>query len=596
MEIKSLALFTSIILMFLAAQGCRCLICDNNEGEDPQYNLGKLVNSPYDEFAPVVLSENKLVFTSNKGTVGDYIKDDRFYGEDIYISLLNENHWQNAHLLDEPANTFNNEGTLAKTVLNNGRHTIMARSHSTDGFGGVDLYLAKFNGEVFFDFKNLGEKINTVYWEAHPTLSNDGKILVFASNRPNGYGGSDLYISYKDGNSWSNPENLGPKINTERNELSPYLITGKKDILFYSTEDSQNELNIYYNFLMGKNKWGSKRLIENNVNTQFNEAFPCITEDLETIYFCSDRPGGCGGYDLYKAPLKIEDECNGIKGKILDKNTGEPILANANVVIRDNAEILNRVKSKVPNNEYFIEELCIGKYNFEISAAGYFPLDTMINVNFQDEYLTHYLTAKPPLEPKKVFDLREYNIPFFVTGYYKLNTKENLSILRNRINTDLANVSYIENPGNKYDRYADKIESIFKDSVYSFVIDSLLSEINIEDEFVEIEVFGYTDPRKLSSIYVEETIQYDDIAVYNNSIINNEVLSNLRAYYTMVYLDELLMQNVEYRELKNKGRITYKIKGLGVDTQQKDFNKEIDYDARRRVQIKIWQRPLNDNQ
>jgi len=584
-----------IIMILSVVQGCRCLICDNNGESNPKNNLGQLINSPYDDFAPVIIGD-RLVFTSSKEGVSGYIPDDNFYGEDLFIASREDNVWRKALLLDKPATTSTNEGTIGQIALNKNDYTIIARSHAESGFGGSDLYLAKYNGRTFYDFSNLGEKFNTENWESQPTLSSDGNILIFASNRPGGFGGSDLYIAHKNGQTWSEPTNLGTNINTEADEISPHLSIKENTILFYASESGDNNnSDIYYNYLKNDNDWYTKQLLTTDINSGYNDAFPFVTSDASTIYFCSDRPGGCGGFDLYSAPLMLEQPCKGIKGKVLDKNTMEPLLTKSIIQIKEISAQKSFISSltDLPRSEYLVDQLCTGKYNFHIEAAGYYAKDTLVEVNLQSDILVHSLTPLPEPEPQKVFDLREYNIPFFVTGYYKLNTKENLNILRSRINTDLASATYIENPGEKYDRYSAKIESIFKDSIYSFVSDSLLPFFkNIENEYLEFEVFGYTDPRKLSSTYIENNIEFDQVNVKKGSEINNKVLSNLRAYHTMMYLDEMLKSNADYLVHRKNGKISFKIQGMGVDTIKKDITKEVDYDARRRVQIKIWLRPV----
>lgn len=597
-KIIFIKIFLFISVIFLISQGCRCLICENQGKDNPQYNLGQLINSTYDDFAPILLDNKTIIFSSNRGGMYGFIVDTKFYGEDLFLSKVYDGAWTKPTILEFPTSTGYNEGTISLVNLNNNLSTIIARTHSPQGIGGSDLYLTNFNGINFDEFKNLGSEINTQYWESHPSISGDGNILIFSSNRPGGLGGADLYVSFKMGNSWSIPQNLGPNINTEFDEISPFLsLYDNETILFYSSNYLGKDFNILYAFQKNDFNWYNSIELDNKINSSFNEMFPAITDDFKYIYFSSDRPGGCGALDLYSAPLFIEKPCPEFEGIILDEETKKPLIVKTKIKISsvyDNFEIINS-ESIIPRSEFIVKNLCSGDYIITMSAKGYLTKDIDFNIGLKRDKRIFTLKSVSSNPPKKIFDLKEYNIPFFVTGYYKLNTTENLEILRKRLKTDLATARYIENPGNKYDKYAEKIESIFRDSVYTFVIDTLLPEIRIDDEYIEIEVFGYTDPRRLNSIYVEESIEYNDMAVYNNTIINNEILSNLRAYYTMIYLDQLLMKNEEFRELKNIERIKYRIQGLGVDTEKKDANEEIDYDARRRVQIKIWQKPLNDN-
>ena len=79
------------------------------------------------------------------------------------------------------------------------------------------------NGKWAMPF-NLGTDVNTPYDEDDPYLHPDGKTLYFASDKPGGYGGVDLYMSQRElGGSWGTPVNLGPKINTTGDEMFPFL-------------------------------------------------------------------------------------------------------------------------------------------------------------------------------------------------------------------------------------------------------------------------------------------------------------------------------------------------------------------------------------
>ena len=203
---KIFCLILVVLISIITLTGCR--------GSLPEGNLDREINSKYDDFAPVLVEDNKLIFTSNKACVDGYIDNESKKGEDLFISSYSENLWQEGQLFPMDAPTTGlNEGVT--TILKNG-DAIVARAYDEGGFGGSDLYSAKFisgTGEID-NLKNLGANINTKYWEAHPTLLDNGKVLIFSSDRPGGLGGTDLWISYKNGNSWSKPDNMGKKFNS----------------------------------------------------------------------------------------------------------------------------------------------------------------------------------------------------------------------------------------------------------------------------------------------------------------------------------------------------------------------------------------------
>lgn len=80
----------------------------------------------------------------------------------------------------------------------------------------------------------MGAKINSSAWESQPFLSSDGRFLIFSSNRKGGFGKRDLYFSRKVDGDWITATNLGDKVNTFADEISPFL-TLSNDELFFSS-------------------------------------------------------------------------------------------------------------------------------------------------------------------------------------------------------------------------------------------------------------------------------------------------------------------------------------------------------------------------
>lgn len=189
--------------------------CAEHQGDPPIANLGKKINSPEDDYAPFIDKNGQLYFTSDRGTEDTEYKDDRLrYGEDIFRSVRTPDGWGLGTMLPPPLTTDLNEGTI--TIADNG-DAVAARAHDAgdNHFGGSDLYGTSVGTHGAIDLHNLGAAVNSGYWDAQPSLLADGSILVFASDRPDGYGKSDLwYCAKKADGSWSQATNLGPRINT----------------------------------------------------------------------------------------------------------------------------------------------------------------------------------------------------------------------------------------------------------------------------------------------------------------------------------------------------------------------------------------------
>lgn len=169
---------------------------------------------------------------------------------------------------------------------------------SKDGTQKMRLYAAKKSGEAWGEPQLLPFN-NADFDDCHPAISIDGDKMIFASNRPGGKGGMDLYIAYRLGESWSEPVNLGDKINTDGNEVFPFL-HADNTLYFASNKqvDGKGGFDLYSATLMENAEWSAPK----NIGTPFNTSgddFGLIV-DLNKIngYFSSNGQGGKGGDEI----------------------------------------------------------------------------------------------------------------------------------------------------------------------------------------------------------------------------------------------------------------------------------------------------------
>jgi hypothetical protein len=101
------------------------------------------------------------------------------------------------------------------------------------------LTLTVVSGSVAWQqAQNLGSTINTAYDEWYPVIAEDGSYMIFVSDRPGGYGAGDIWISYKSGENWGTPQNLGGSANSGYNESAPYLAENDTKLYFLSMDPS----------------------------------------------------------------------------------------------------------------------------------------------------------------------------------------------------------------------------------------------------------------------------------------------------------------------------------------------------------------------
>ena len=200
-----------------------------------------------------------------------------------------------------------------------------------------DLYVSdEVNGE-WSALRKLSTNVNhPVYWDSQPTIAADGLTLYFASDRPGGFGGIDLYVTYKNPQTglWGIPQNLGPKINSTKNEKTPFIHSDSETLYFSS--DGQNGFGGYDIFYVRRNEkdeWEEPENIGSPINGPTDDTGFFVSTDTKSGYFFSfDDPKvrgrGVGRYDLYMFDLYKEarpQEIAIISGDMKD-NEGNQIL------------------------------------------------------------------------------------------------------------------------------------------------------------------------------------------------------------------------------------------------------------------------------
>jgi len=155
---------------------------------------------------------------------------------------------------------------------------------------------------VNVDMVNMGPVINSKYSDHSPVLNVHESMMIFTSKRPKPdepfYNqDEDLFVTYKAGDEWGEPERMDEKINTEENEASIGLSTDGDLLLFFRSE--YNAGNIFSSKNKNDSAWSKPSLMTQEINTKNRETHACISPDNQSVYFTSDRPEGYGGLDIY---------------------------------------------------------------------------------------------------------------------------------------------------------------------------------------------------------------------------------------------------------------------------------------------------------
>jgi outer membrane protein OmpA-like peptidoglycan-associated protein len=221
----------------------------------------------------------------------------------------------------------------------------------------------------------LGGRVNSDQWDSQPCLSPDKRELYFASKRPGGYGGSDIYVCRLLLNGkWGDPENLGVTINTAGDDQCPFIHADNQTLYFTSSGlpgYGGNDL-----FVVRKNidgKWGTPINLGYPVNTVFDEGTLFIAADGKTAYYASDRSDSKGSHDIYSFELR-EDirpyKTLWVQGKVFDKKNKQPLPSTVELIDMASKQVITKVQTD-EKGSYFIT-LPVGKdYVFNVNKKGY---------------------------------------------------------------------------------------------------------------------------------------------------------------------------------------------------------------------------------
>jgi outer membrane protein OmpA-like peptidoglycan-associated protein len=293
-------------------------------------SLGGKINSLGDEYVNALRLDGKqLLFTRRQE-----IANDKPQLEKVMLSEWLDETWAEAIDL-EPASWPYSQQIGAITFSADGKSIVFAACGWPDGKGSCDIYLSTKNSHGWSIPQNLVE-VNSAYWESQPALSVDGKSLIFASNRPGGVGGSDLWISHFQNGKWDEPQNLGKILNSAGNEMAPFWHFDNKTLYFSS--DGHPGMGGMDLFLSRKD---SSELWQKPVNMGFpiNQAtdqINLVVDAAGTTAMISAKADSTDHYDIFSfdLPLLLQPESvTYVELLVTDKETAQPL--NADVTVSD---------------------------------------------------------------------------------------------------------------------------------------------------------------------------------------------------------------------------------------------------------------------
>ncbi len=321
-------------------------------------NLGPGINSEHDEYAPTLTAdEQTLIFTRKMPREDmEFIHLGHEF-EDFYVSYRDQRQWSEAENLGPPINTQNNEG--AQSISADGMHLYFTACNRPGGLGSCDIYYASKSGDRWSEPVNIGYPVNTAAWDSQPSISPDGKTLYFTSNRDGNIGHMDIWVStqVREGK-WSEPKNLGPLINTQGREMSPFIHADNTTLFFASDKHpGLGGMDLFYTTQEPDGQWSNPVNIGYPINTFSDEISLVVGASGKEAYFASEQPGGEGGTDLYFFELYEEARPTPVtymKGFVFDADTRQRLEARFELIDLITDEIIVQSASNSRTGEFLI--------------------------------------------------------------------------------------------------------------------------------------------------------------------------------------------------------------------------------------------------
>lgn len=248
-------------------------------------SLGNRINDENSNFNPVL---------SDDGRSFAFMVSLKFYDAIMLSSMVNGNWSIPVNITPE----LQSDGNMYISCLSdNGKSLYLSKNDDYDS----DIYKSTFDGIRWGKTIKLNSNINTKYWESHGYVTEDGNQFIFASDRPGGFGGLDLYISRKVNNNWGPAVNLGPEINTPFNEDRPFLINNG-NTLFFSSQGHFNMggYDLFRSELQPSAIWSKPQNLGYPLNTPDDNIFYMPTHNGNSGYYSIyNEAGGEGKEDIY---------------------------------------------------------------------------------------------------------------------------------------------------------------------------------------------------------------------------------------------------------------------------------------------------------
>ncbi|HET9487301.1 MAG TPA: OmpA family protein [Chryseosolibacter sp.] len=346
-----------------------------------QKPMSDTVNAFVMQYFPVLTADQQeLIFTRR---MGGGPNDD----EDLVISRKSaRGRWLEPESLSKNINTKLNEGTC--TISADGRKLIFTSCVGREGHGSCDLFQSVRIGDEWTEPKNLGAAVNSSEWESQPSLSADGRTLYFVSDRRGGAGRRDIWVSTLNENGqWTRAKNLGKPVNTQYDEISPFIHVNNR-ILYFASNGlvGFGGYDIFFSEKDTSSAWTTPKNLGSPVNNHEDQFSLFITADGKKGYYSHEemKEGGYSRSQIFEMDIPEENRIryisNYVKGIVRDKLTRKPLSASIELINLETNETESLVSSDSVSGAYLIVLTQGAEYGLYVNKKEY--LFRSLNFNY----------------------------------------------------------------------------------------------------------------------------------------------------------------------------------------------------------------------
>jgi OmpA-OmpF porin, OOP family len=368
-------------------------------------------------FPSTTADQRNLIFTARLGHRPDQ-------DENIYVSQQRDGKWTPPTSISSSINTSANEG--AATISGDGKTLVFTSCNRSDSQGDCDLYISFRSGDEWSKPKNMGPIVNSKSWDSQPSLSADGRTLYFTSTRPGGIGKEDIWVTRQnEDGSWQKPENMGEPVNSKGRDMAPFIHVSGSTLYFVSDGHlGMGGLDVFMTSQDNRQKWAKPENMGYPLNTHADEGSLFITADNKKGYYSRQEmtEAGTATIQLYEVEVpanwRSKVSSTYAQGRVFHADTKKPLAAVVQLYDVNADSLVQQVNSDKVSGEYTIV-LSEGKqYGLYVSAP-----DFMLN-SLSFDYTSHKTLSPVALDvylkPIKSGAAIVLNNLFFDTGQYKL--------------------------------------------------------------------------------------------------------------------------------------------------------------------------------